>query len=288
MNDNIFKNVSLIPFIGSKWRYRYKLKDILMDNKFNFNDEYIIYDIFGGSGSLSLIFKCLFPNSKIYFNDYDEIITDKQGDNKIDISIDKTNKIMNEIKNICESDKLNIKNYKFENYKEINEILDKYKEELNDKMVKRMIESQICFNSRSLKQNQTDYFNKIRKTPLKHYYQYFKDVVIIHKDFEDILKDIKENYNNNNNVIILLDPPYLNTTMGDKYKMNYWKLSKYLNLLTFINYNQNYKYILFEGKESNIKDILDFISDLTNNKKIKDDNIKHYDLSKNEFVKLIY
>ena len=45
----MFKNCSSIPFIGSKWKYRNKLYEILKNNNFDFNKEYLIYDIFGGS-----------------------------------------------------------------------------------------------------------------------------------------------------------------------------------------------------------------------------------------------
>lgn len=73
--------------------------------------------------------------------------------------------------------------------------------------------------------------------------------------------------------------------MNGKYKMNYWKFNKYLKMLSFIVFNQKIKFILFEGKESNINDILDFISEITQNDKLKE--IKHFELSKNEFVNII-
>lgn len=56
-------------------------------------------------------------------------------------------------------------------------------------------------------------------------------------------------------------------------------------MLSFIVFNQKIKFILFEGKESNINDILDFISEITQNDKLKE--IKHFELSKNEFVNII-
>ena len=62
----------------------YQFFEIYSNIHFDFNKEYQIYDIFGGSGSLSVMYKIMFPNSKIIFNDYDEIITDALGNNKID------------------------------------------------------------------------------------------------------------------------------------------------------------------------------------------------------------
>ena len=281
----MFKNCSSIPFIGSKWKYRNKLYEILKNNNFDFNKEYLIYDIFGGSGALSLIFKCMCPNSKIVFNDYDEIITDKQGNNKIDISINKSNKIINEIKNNIDSNKQNNKAKIIESLK-VREVLNKYSNDIkNDSMIKKFIESQICFNGRPFKDNQNEYWYKFRKTDIPLYFKNFDGITIIHKDYEEVLKDITQ-LENQNNIIILLDPPYLNTTCKDCYKLEYWKLNKYLKMLSVISLNSNYKYLFFEGCESNLTDILNFMSDLTRNQKLK--NIKHYELSKKEYVKLIY
>ena len=274
---NYHKIKTTIPFIGSKWKYRNKLYDILTTH-FDTNKEYLIYDIFGGSGSLSLICKDIFKNSKIIFNDYDEIITDKQNNNVIDEQIDKANNIINEIKQITNYNET--RNNKLNNTELIKNILDKHNADLKN-ITKSIVESQICFNSRSLKDNQKDYFNRIRKTDIKHYYNNFKGIQIIHKDFEDIFSEIP----NDENIIILLDPPYLNTQMNGKYKMNYWKLNKYLKMLSFIVFNQKIKFILFEGKESNINDVLDFISEITQNDKLKE--FKHFELSKNEFVNII-
>ena len=281
----MFKNCSSIPFIGSKWKYRNKLYEILKNNNFDFNKEYLIYDIFGGSGALSLIFKCMCPNSKIVFNGYDEIITDKQGNNKIDISINKSNRIINEIKNNIDLNKQKPKNKIIESSK-VQEVLNKYSDDIkNDRMIKKFIQSQICFNGRPIKDNQNEYWNKFRKSDIPLYFKNFENIEIIHKDFEEVFKDITQ-FNNQNNVIILLDPPYLNTDCKDCYKLEYWKFNKYLKILTEISFHNNYKYLFFEGNESCLTDILEFISNLTNNQNLK--HIKHYKLSEKEYVKLIY
>lgn len=79
MSKNIYKNKSSIAFVGSKWRYRNKIFDIIINEfKDNLNDKFLIIDLFGGSGSLTIIFKEIFKNSIFVLNDYDEIITDKE------------------------------------------------------------------------------------------------------------------------------------------------------------------------------------------------------------------
>ena len=281
----MFKNCSSIPFIGSKWRYKNKLYQILKDNNFDFNKEYLIYDVFGGSGGLSVMFKNMFPNSKIIFNDYDEIITDALGNNKIDISINKANIIINEIKDNIDMNKQKNK-AKIIDSSKVQQILNKYSNDIkNDRMIKKLIESQICFNGRPLKENQNEYWNKFRKTDIPLYFKNFDNIEIIHKDFEEIFNDINQ-LKNQDNIIVLLDPPYLNTTCKDCYKLEYWKINKYLKMLSIISFNTNFKYLFFEGCESNLTDILNFMSDITSNIRLK--NIKHYELSKKEYVKLIY
>ena len=159
----MFKNIEALPFIGSKWRYRNKIYKILNDNKFDFNKKYNIYDIFGGSGSLYVMFKTMFPNSEIIFNDFDCIITDKEGNNIIDEKIEMANKIINEIKN-----NLTIKpnnGYKIEEPEKVNEVLNKCNEYLNNnQIIKRLIGSQLCFNSRQLKEKQKDYYDRFKKS----------------------------------------------------------------------------------------------------------------------------
>lgn len=95
-----FKNVSSIPFIGSKWKYRKVITEKVLNNvkKEALNDKYLIIDLFGGSGSLTIIFKQLFNKSVFVLNDYDEILTDKQGHNKIDDTINLYNEIINKIR----------------------------------------------------------------------------------------------------------------------------------------------------------------------------------------------
>lgn len=277
-----------IPFIGSKYRYKNKIYNILNGVGFDFQKEWIIFDIFGGSGALSLIFKSLCPNSKIIFNDYDNIITNNENINVIDNSIDTANKIINEIKESLKTYTLN-KNYKF-NDKEtiiINNILNKYNNEItNDYIVNRILSSQLCFNSRHINKKTSEYFNKIKKNGTPLYYKNFKDIEIKHNDFEDMFKFIINNFNNKDNILILLDPPYLYTDVKDAYHMEKWNLSKYLKIITFINKNPNFYYIMFEGNWSKLDDLFDFIND-NSEINFKNRYNKTFDLSDREYMKII-
>ena len=284
MSKNIYKNKSSIAFVGSKWRYRNKIFDIIINEfKDNLNDKFLIIDLFGGSGSLTIIFKEIFKNSIFVLNDYDEIITDKENKNKIDNTITRFNEIKNEILNNIDIENLKNKKIKLnqENKNKTYIVLNKYEKEINENIqLKKLLSSNLCFNSRMLNfDKKPDIFNRLNKSDNKLYYENFKDVEIIHNDFKNILNNINELKNkydikDDKHVLLLLDPPYLYFDMSLTYHVECWAFQNYLNLLkVFIN---NYNIILFEDKKNALGDIIDFMSDLLNI------NIKYkiFDLSK--------
>lgn len=284
----MFKNISSVPFIGSKWKYRNKLNDLFKNNdKIDLNDKYIFVDVFGGSGALTIIFKTIFKNDgNIYiFNDYDEIITNKDNKFIIDEHIKKANEIMNEIKKY-----INVQTNKtFEDNDQIiiKDILKKHIEDLNDIMIRRLISSNIMFNSRMLDIENIDkmsFYNRLNKTEFKNYEYNFKGVQIVHKDFKELLnkKYIDELINKYNikkeNIILLLDPPYLNFDMKASYKMNFWTLKDYLKIIGSF-YKYDVKLLMFEHPDNKIFDIFDFIENELNF------NSKHIVLNKYSFKK---
>lgn len=285
----MFKNCSSIPFVGSKWKYRNKIKNIIENNKnIDLNDKYIVIDIFGGSGALTIIFKNILKNNNNVFicNDYDKIITDGNGNLIIDDTINKTNEILNEIKKYVINDKRRTLNQEEQTI--IKDILTKHKEELNDNiMLKRMVSSCVMFNSRMIdvnKLNKLSFYNRLNKNDFKLYGYNFNNIQIIHKDFKEILnkkyiEDLTNKYNvKNENVILLLDPPYLNFDMKASYKMNFWTLKDYLKIIGSF-YKYNYKIIMFEHPDNKIFDIFDFIENELNM------NFKHINFNKHSFNK---
>lgn len=284
----MFKNISSVPFIGSKWKYRNKLNDLFKNNdKIDLNDKYIFVDVFGGSGALTIIFKTIFKNdNNIYiFNDYDEIITNKDDKFIIDENIKKANEIMKEIKKY-----VNVQTNKtFENNDQIiiKDILKKHTTDLNDIMIRRLISSNVMFNSRMLDIENIDkmsFYNRINKTEFKNYEYNFKGVQIVHKDFKELLNkkyidDLINKYNiKKENIILLLDPPYLNFDMKASYKMNFWTLKDYLKIIGSF-YKYDVKLLMFEHPDNKIFDIFDFIENELNF------NFKHIVLNKYSFKK---
>lgn len=273
---NIFKGITAMPYRGSKWKFRHKINDGLKDIKFD--DNLKIYDLFGGSGALSLIFKCICPKAQITLNDYDEII-EKDGKNKVDDSLKLANIVLNELKNILKPE--DFEKEKIINEQKIHKILDKYKEQLDkDIIATQIVASNINFNGR-YELKSSSYWNRFKKTDYDMYYFNFEGIKIIHKDYQEILND-KEIEEDKSPKLFLLDPPYLYTeTTG--YNMTYWKLSKYLYMLIYIFKHPQYKFILFEGKKSCLDDIFGFFEEL-NTIKI---NYKRVPISNQEFMILI-
>lgn len=275
---NIFKGITAMPYRGSKWKFRNQIYDGLKDIKFE-NENLKIFDLFGGSGSLSLIFKTLYPKAQIVLNDYDVII-EKDGENIIDKSLTLTNEVLNKIRTTLTPEDFNKE--KIINSDKIHTIINEYKEQLDkDIIATQAIASNINFNGR-YELNAATYWNRIKKTNYEMYYHNFEGIKIIHDDFEKVLKDESEKEEKDITKLFLLDPPYLYTdTTG--YNTKYWKLSKYLFMLVYIFKHPDYKFILFEGKKSCLDDIFSFFEELNTIKL----NYKRVPISKNEFMILI-
>lgn len=258
----MFKNISSIPFIGSKWRYRNKIFNIISNDDFfkdKLNNNFIFIDVFGGSGALTLIFKEIFKNSTFIFNDYDRIITNDLNENIIDETIKKGNEIIKEIKENVQTMGHNVRFTKEEEDK-INDILKKYKKDIeDDSQLRHIIESQLVFNCRNLDLNKkNNYFSRFKKSNNENYFKNFDKVKIIHKSSDEIFKNIDKF--NKYNVIFILDPPYLNYQMKNQYKTRHWTFKQYLNML---EKTLNYKCIYFEDQNNSLDNIFDFISNIS-------------------------
>lgn len=268
----------LIPFIGSKFRYAKKLKTLFNTVPIDKNQHYNIYDVFGGSGACTLIFKDIFPNSSFTLNDYDKIITDDDNNNVIDDTINKANTILSELRTVTKEEIPNTK-YKHLKADEVNNILNKYPEAYENTMLTRYISSNIMFNARAFTPKSDDFYDKLRSTDFPLYYHNFNNVKIIHNDCNDVLNSIDDNSNN----IIILDPPYICFNMKATYKSyEYWTLFKYLDLLKYIYQHPLSHFVFFESSENNLIALIDLINSLA--KPIKYQQIP---LNKKEYVILI-
>lgn len=55
----MFKNINSIPFVGSKWKYRNKIYNIISNDEFfkdKLNNNFIFVDVFGGFRCINIDF----------------------------------------------------------------------------------------------------------------------------------------------------------------------------------------------------------------------------------------
>lgn len=112
------------------------------------------------------MFHEFYPNAKIIYNDYDEIIEIKKNENIIDKSIDRFNIYRREITNDFE--KANIKQDEKLPSKLVEYYKNKYKKWIdNDWYFMYLFNSSISFNGRSGDVKINDSWNKVRKTDIE-------------------------------------------------------------------------------------------------------------------------
>ena len=227
-----------IPFNGNKYMWRDKFKDIFK----NIIGDYIFVDLFGGSGLLSNWIHNYKPHSKVIYNDYDHY---KDRCDMIPI----TNKIFGHLRGIVS---------KYEYGKKINEndskqIIDYINtyEQYDD----ITIEAALTFNGRA-RLSRGLLWNKV---PQKEYtcVGYFDGIDIVSMDWKDLYNDVINKYEHDK-LIFILDPPYLYSDKTN-YQMYHFKLHHTLELIDIM---KHYKYMLFNGKESEFNKIVDILNKL--------------------------
>ena len=284
MSDSYLPKSVFIPFSGSKSKHYTKIKDIIINliNKNELSEFKIIYDIFGGSGALSLMFHEFYPNAKIIYNDYDEIIETKKNENVIDKSINRFNIYRREITNDFE--KANIKQDEKLPSKLVEYYKNKYKKWIdNDWYFMYLFNSSISFNGRSADVKINDSWNKVRKTDIepKHYlYEPFK---ITHLNYVEIFNKLTKT-KPDKKTLLLLDPPYLNTDWTF-YKTDWFNFWEYIKMLKYFMdcLKLGYYLILFESTASQI----DLVIEILNPELFKNLKIKKYELSQKEIMMII-
>ena len=223
-----------LSFIGNKSKFRELFTKILEQD---FNDKYVYVDLFGGSGYLSYVVKCVFPNAEVIYNDYDNYFDRIK-------HIKETNNILQSIKDIFTEHNIEHNDRANNDTKTI--VVDYLKDQINNGQYVdiRTITSQILFSGNSNKdfksiQKQTLY-NRINKNLLnenqvEEYIKVFDNIEITHCDYIELYNKYKDI----DNVVFLVDPPYLDTRC-DTYNMN-WQYIDFIKVLSILN-NKNWFY----------------------------------------------
>lgn len=222
-----------LPFQGQKRRFLKSFKNALN----GFSPDAIYVDLFGGSGLLSHTVKDYYPNAKVIYNDFDNYSERLE-------NVDNTNKLISDIRIICNQSKIRGERLNDDLH---TEIVSRISEE-NGFVDWISVSSSLLFSmnyATSFEQLKKErFYNKVRQSDYVAE-GYLNGVEVVRKDYRDLFAEFR----NHSNVVFLVDPPYLSTDCSTYSRPDYWRLSDYLNVLKTI---EDTSYFYFTSNKSQI------------------------------------
>ncbi len=230
-----------LPFVGQKRMFAKDFIRVLGQ----FPGSTVFVDLFGGSGLLSHITKCVRLDAAVVYNDFDN-------DRRRLANIPATNVLLSDLRRIAEGEPRN----------------KRITGEVRDKMFARIereekergyvdyitLSSSLLFAMRymlSLEDMRKEtLYNNIRQTDYPEAKDYLEGLTITGEDYKEVFK----RYKDVPGVVFLVDPPYLSTEVGT-YKM-YWRLADYLDVLTVL---KGHPFVYFTSNKSSILELCDWI-----------------------------
>ena len=202
-------------------------------------------DLFGGSGLLSHITKCVRPDTTVVYNDFDNY-------RRRLANIPATNMLLSDLRRIAEGEPKN----------------KRIAGEVRDKMLARIereekehgyvdyitISASLLFAMKyvvSLEEMKKEaIYNRIRRADYSEAEDYLKGVMVTCKDYKEVFKCYKDIPG----VVFLVDPPYLSTEVGT-YRMS-WRLADYLDVLTVL---KGHSFVYFTSNKASILELCDWM-----------------------------
>lgn len=230
-----------LPFMGQKRMFAKEFIKVLGQ----FPDSTVFVDLFGGSGLLSHITKCIRPDATVVYNDFDNY---RQRLANIPV----TNMLLSDLRRITEGTpkKKCI----------TGEVRDKVlarierEEKVHGYVDYITLSSSLLFSMQyilSLEDMRKEtLYNNIRQTEYSKAEDYLEGLTITSEDYKEVFK----RYKDVPGVVFLVDPPYLSTEVGT-YKM-YWRLADYLDVLTVL---KGHSFVYFTSNKSSILELCDWI-----------------------------
>ena len=197
-----------LPFVGQKRMFAREFIKVLGQ----FPDSTVFVDLFGGSGLLSHITKCVRPDAVVVYNDFDNY-------RQRLANIPATNVLLSDLRRIAEGEPRN----------------KRITGEVRDKMFARIereekehgyvdyitVSASLLFAMKyvtSLEGMKKEaIYNRIRQTDYPEAKDYLEGLTITGEDYKEVFK----RYKDAPGVVFLVDPPYLSTEVGT-YKM-FWR-----------------------------------------------------------------
>ena len=210
-----------------------------------FPDSTVFVDLFGGSGLLSHITKCVRPDATVVYNDFDNY-------RRRLANIPATNVLLSDLRWIAEGEP--------RNKRITGEVCEKMFARIEREEKERgyvdyiTLSSSLLFAMRymlSLEDMRKEtLYNNIRQTDYPEAKDYLEGLTITGEDYKEVFK----RYKDVPGVVFLVDPPYLSTEVGT-YKM-YWRLADYLDVLTVL---KGHPFVYFTSNKSSILELCDWI-----------------------------
>lgn len=229
-----------LPFQGQKRRFLKPFKQAL--NEFSATATYV--DLFGGSGLLSHTVKNYYPDAKVIYNDFDGY------SHRLE-AVDKTNILLADLRKICAKNPNRNERLTDDTHSEIIDRISKEQGFVDWVTLSSSLLFSMNYVSSLEELKKEKFYNKVRLSPYKTE-GYLDGVGSVKKDYRDLFAE----YRDHSNVVFLVDPPYLSTDCSTYNRLDYWKLSDYLNVLKTI---ENQSYFYFTSNKSQIIELCDWM-----------------------------
>lgn len=230
-----------LPFVGQKRMFAGEYIKMLEEVK----DAKVFVDLFGGSGLLSHITKRRLPDATVVYNDYDNYRARLA-------HIPETNVILHELRGILAG----LPRHKAIPEPERGRVLDLLgsKEREHGFLDCITLSSSLLFSMKYRTSldglRKETLYNNIRKQDYNAE-GYLDGLEVTGCDYRELFNK----YSGRDDVVFLVDPPYLSTEVGT-YKMGYWRLSDYLDVLTVL---QGTRFVYFTSNKSSIVELCDWM-----------------------------
>lgn len=232
-------NKAPLPFQGQKRNFLKAFREQLRE----FPSDATYVDLFGGTGLLSHTIKCVHPDARVIYNDFDDYHQRLQ-------DVGNTNVIISDIRGILGDIP------KKERLKDSTKqrILGRLQQETGN-VDYYTISSSLLFSG--------NYAQSYDELASKTFYNwvvntdfntdgYLHGVDIVSMDYRKLF----ELYKDHDNVVFILDPPYLSTDVKTYKNMTYWTLTTYLDIL---NTMKNQSYFYFTSEKSQLVELMEWL-----------------------------
>lgn len=230
-----------LPFVGQKRMFAKEFIKVLGQ----FPDSTVFVDLFGGSGLLSHITRCVRPDAAVVYNDFDNY-------RRRLANIPATNVLLSDLRRIAEG----VPRKKCITGENREKVLARIEREEKERGYVDYItlSSSLLFSMKyilSLEDMRKEtLYNNIRQTDYPEAKDYLEGLTVTGEDYKEVFR----RYKDVPGVVFLVDPPYLSTEVGT-YKM-YWRLADYLDVLNVL---KGHPFVYFTSNKSSILELCDWI-----------------------------